>query len=147
MRVLHRKTYKMTVMTSSNKNLKKWKKCHLKFLWRSLECIFIKIGRKLWKIFIWTDRQTDTHTHRRTDRYRPGTTYSVLKWLNIKKLRPQYLSRNSGLYSEWAFPSSCYIILLKDLQLLILWVFVKWNICFLRFFLNTQSINPQALVL
>ena len=31
-----------------------------------------------------TDRQTHTHTHWRTDRGRPGSTYSVLKWLNIK---------------------------------------------------------------
>ena len=53
-------------MTSSNKNLKKWKKCHLKFLLRSFECIFIKIGRKLWKIFIWTHRQTDRRTDAQT---------------------------------------------------------------------------------
>ena len=33
-----------------------------------------------------TDRHTDTHTntHWRTDRGRPRSTYSVLKWLNIK---------------------------------------------------------------
>merc|ERR1712240_817706 len=62
MRVPHRKTYKMTVMTSSKQKFEKMKKCHLKFLLRSFECIFIKIGRKLWKIFIWTHRQTDAQT-------------------------------------------------------------------------------------
>ena len=50
------------------------------------------------------DRHKYTHTlartHRHTDRDRPGTTYSVLKWLNIKTKRTWwrlklYISRHS----------------------------------------------------
>ena len=64
------------------KIFKIWEKYHLKFLLRSCGSSFIKIDQELWKWEAVTDRQTDTHW--RSDGVPPGSTYSVLKWLNIK---------------------------------------------------------------
>ena len=87
-RVPHWKTYKKAVMTSSNQNFQNLRKVSsqisFKVMWSKLHQNRPRIVEMRGR-----DRHTDTHTHRHTHilthrRGPPGSTYSVLKWLNIK---------------------------------------------------------------
>ena len=78
MRVPHRKTYKMTVMTSSKQKFEKMKKVSSQIFVKIICVHFHQNRTKIVEIKD-PDRQTHTHTSAHTDRGRPGTTYSVLK--------------------------------------------------------------------
>ena len=66
MRVLHRKTYKMTVMTSSKQKFEKMKKVSSQIFVKIICVHFHQNRTKTVEIFIWTDAHTDRQTDAQT---------------------------------------------------------------------------------
>ena len=96
MRVLHRKAYKMTFMTSSKQKFEKLKKVSFQIFVKIIWVHFHRNRTKIVEIFIWADRRTDAQTDAQTHRQgsSSGLRYSVLKWLNIKTTKQN--DYNSG---------------------------------------------------